>query len=389
MKTILATWELGLANGHVAHVAPLARGMKRLGVATAFAARDVVTAALVGDRPFASIHQAPVLMRPVPRIPTLTYAQVIADGGFGDADHATALVAAWLMLFEAVKPAGIVTEFAPVSLLAAHVAGLPVARMGYGWAQPKAEWPLGFLMPWLPDDRAARTEAGRLADHVVQTVCARFGAPPLAGLPDLLALTPRFLTTWPDLDHGDIEPGMTYYGSMSGLAATLRPDWPAGQGPRAFVYMPFSHAAGQTLVAALAALGWPTIWHCAEAPPQLPGNIVFSLKPVDVAYVLGEAAIFIGRGGHATCCEAVRAGCPILIIPDSLETTLGGWRFEQRGLARLLTEAATTSQLRAALETLLDDFGESSAAAQRRYAGYDPTRAENQMAADIFKHLGL
>lgn len=80
MTTIFATIELGLRSGHIAHLAPIARGLKRRGIATAVAVRDVVTAREVADRPFAAILQAPCYLRPAPRVPTLTYAQVVAEG---------------------------------------------------------------------------------------------------------------------------------------------------------------------------------------------------------------------------------------------------------------------------------------------------------------------
>src|SRR5207237_9967601 len=110
-------------------------------VATAFAARDLLTAARVADHPFARTLQAPLHQRATPRRPTLTYAQAIADGGMDDADHATVLVAAWLQLIDAVRPRAIVAEFAPVSLLAAHVAGVPAVRFGPAWAAPPAPAP--------------------------------------------------------------------------------------------------------------------------------------------------------------------------------------------------------------------------------------------------------
>ena len=391
MTTILATWELGRAFGHVAHVAPLARGLSRRGIATAFAARDLLTASSLGDRPFARILQAPLHQRSAPRTSTLTYARAIADGGMADADTATVLVAAWLQLIDGVRPDALSAEFAPASLLAAHVAGLPAVRVGTAWACPPASDPLPSLMPWLLDDPAARSEAGTAADEVVRAVCRRFGAPPLDGLPDLLARSPRFLESWPELDHYGAAAGATYYGAMTGLAATARPGWPAAEGPRTFVYIPADHAGAEPLAAALASLGWPTIWHGPTAPDALVANIAYVATPVDTAHVLGEAALFAGRGGHATGCEAIRQACPQLVIPDTLETALLGWRLEQQGLAKLLGERPTAANVQDALQQLATDtrVAAAVAAASARYANYDPVAAEDELARDVATALGF
>lgn len=392
MTTILATIELGLRFGHIAHVAPIARGLKRRGIATALAVRDVVTATEVADRPFAAILQAPCYQRPVPRVPTLTYAQVVADGGLGNADHATALVAAWLLLFDGVRPDALVSEFAPVSLLAAHIAGLRAVRSGQSWVAPPAARPLPSLMPWLNHDARTRAEAGAVADAVVASVCRRFGAPPLDGLPELLATAPRLLGTWPELDHFGVAPGATYYGPMTGLAAAARPAWPDGAGPRVFIYLPASHAAAVPLATALTELGWPSIWHgpggCPVPPPP---NIRVAPEPVDIAHVLAGAAVFAGRGGHGVGCDALRHGCAQLVAPDTLETALLGWRLERQHLGRQLPEMPDTAAVVAALQFLAHDprIAAATAAAKARYASYDPVRAEDMLARDICVALDL
>lgn len=392
MTTILATIELGLRFGHIAHLAPIARGLKRRGIATALAVRDVVTASEVIDRPFAAILQAPCYQRHVPRVPTLTYAQVVADGGLGNADHATALVAAWLLLFDGVRPDALVSEFAPVSLLAAHIAGLRAVRVGQSWVSPLATRPLPSLMPWLDHDEQTLVEAGEVADAVVATVCRRFGAPPLDGLPELLATAPRMLGTWPELDHYGVTPGATYYGPMTGLGAAARPDWPDGKGHRVFVYLPADHAAAVPLATALAELGWPAIWHgaggCPVAPPP---NIHVAPEPVDIAHVLAGAAIVAGRGGHGTGCDALRHGCAQLIAHDTLETALLGWRIERQHLGRQLPAVPDTAAVIAALRSVTQDprVAAATAFAKARYATYDPVRAEDQLARDICAALGL
>ena len=388
--TILATIELGRGYGHVAHVAPLARGLARRGHRMALATRDLLTAARVADRPFARLLQAPIHHLTRPPAPTLTYGQAIADGGFDDPDHATVLVAAWLQLFDGLRPDALATEFAPASLLAAHVAGLRAIRTGSAWAVPPATRPGVSLMPWLADDPAARSAADAAADDVVRTVCRRFGAAPLDGLAALLATAPRFLASWPEFDHYGPS-AQTYYGPMTGLQSALRPDWPAVPGPRTFVYLPGNHVAAPAVAGALASLGWPALWHGRGAPPPLPASVTFVPAPVDLPHVLGEAALLLGRGGHATGCEGMRRGCPQVIIPDSLETALLGWRLQAQRLASVLPANPDAAAVAAALTALAGDADVAAAvaAAAARYTDYDPVAAEDQLAADVLAALAL
>lgn len=389
--TILASWELGRAFGHVAHVAPLARGLRRRGIATVFAARDLINASSLPDQPFARIVQAPVYSHSPPPRPTLTYASAIADGGMADPDHATTLVAAWLQLFDLIKPDGLAAEFAPVSLLAAHVAGLRAVRTGSAWAVPPAVHPLPSLMPWLPDRPAARAAAGAVADDVVRIVCRRFGAPPLDGLAALLATAPRFLQSWPEFDHYGPDPDAVYYGPMSGLSASARPEWPQADGPQLFIYLPGEHAAAVPLAQAVGALGWPTLWYGTGQLPDLPANVLATGAPVDLDHVLQQAAIVAGRGGHATGCTALRHGCPQLIVPDTLETRLLGWRLQGRSLAAEMGEHPAPEELAAGLERLAADHRIAAAVATSaaRYARYDARAAEDQLAHDVSAALGL
>ncbi len=391
MTTILASSELGRNFGHVSLAASLARGLARRGVATAFAARDLLVAAATPDRPFARVLQAPLHQRREPRIPTRTYAEAIADGGMNDPDAATVLVAAWLQLFDGLRPDGLVAEFAPASLLAAHVAGLPAARCATAWAAPPATDPLPSAMPWLPDDLAARHAAGAAADATVRAVCRRFGAPPLDGLPALLAAAPRFLSSWPEFDHYGAAPGTNYYGPMTGLAAMARPEWPAGDGPRVFVYLPGDHPGAGALVAALGELGWPALWHGRVAPAGLAASTHFAAAPVDLPYILPQARLLAGRGGHASGCEALKRGKPQLILPDTLETALLGWGLHRRRLALQLIEAPTAVEVREALVRLASDPEISAAvtAAAARYAHYDPAAAEDELARDVVAALGV
>lgn len=391
MATLLGTWELGQGYGHIAHLAPPAIALKARGHRMVVAARNPATARAAPGAPFADVLVPPIYQPASRPIETINYAQVIADGGFADSRAAIELVRHWLGIFDKVAPDAILAEHAPMSLLAAHVAGLRAAMLGAGFLVPPAQRPLPSLMPWADHGEADLLVADTAADAVVRDVCAAFGAPMLDGLAALLARGPAYLTTWPELDPYGPRKGVTYYGAMSGFRATATLPWPPGDGPRIFAYVPFLHPAAAVLREALTALGWPVLWHSAgaEAPP-LPANIVHSPIPLDMPATLSEAALLISRGGHATSCEAMLAGRPNLVLPDSLDTVLIGRRLGHEGLG-LATLQRETAAMISAIESLARDarIAARAEAAAARYARYRADVAAAQLADRMITDLAL
>ncbi|RJF90212.1 nucleotide disphospho-sugar-binding domain-containing protein [Sphingomonas cavernae] len=390
MARILATWELGLGYGHVANIAPVASALAGRGHATFFAARDPLLAARYPDTPYSGIVQAPIFTQPVARTETITYAQVIAEAGYVDPRSALALVRAWLALFETIAPDALLIEHAPISLLAAHVAGIPAVRVGPSFTAPLAAHAATPLLPWVEHDAADIAFSAGVADGVVREVCRAFGARPLDGLSDLLRGAPAIALTWPELDHFGAHPGVRYHGPLAGLKATAQPEWPQGEGPRALVYVRFDRPAGRNLAAALGALGWPVIWHAAQAPQTpLAPNIHFTADPVDIVAVARQADLFVGRGGHGASCMALRAGIPQLHFPDTLESLLVTYRLQQAGVAQSQSGRADATTIRASLERLASGAG-CRAAARRlgtQYAGYGPEIAAGDVAEEVLAAL--
>lgn len=393
MAMLLGTWELGFGYGHIANLAPLARALNVRGHRMSVASCNPATARAAPDQSFAEIL-APPLYRPPPRdkrTPTLTYAQVIADGGMTDLPAALELVHAWLLLFERTGAQGIVADHAPMSLLAAHVAGLPAAMIGSRFMVPLAQQPLPSLLPWVTIAEANRRAADAPADAVVREVCRAHGAPPLEGVADLLAVAHPHLTTWPELDFHGPRNGVTYYGPLSGFGGRAEPRWPKARGPRLFVYIPFERPRCRELIDAIAELGWPAIWHATHAPEiKLPSHIRFSPDPVDLGKILGDAAMLVSRGAHGTACRALAAGRPHLMFPDTLETALTARSLTNNRLGAVAPESGTAA-IRQALEKLVDDPAVASAvvATKTRYALYRSELAAAQLADAIIAQFGL
>lgn len=381
---------MGGGLGHVAKLAACARPLAAMGHESWLASRDVVSPQALPDAPFARVLQAPLWVRGRKPGPTFSYGQVIASGGFADDDGLSALVRAWLELFEMVQPAGLYGSHAPASLLAAHVARLPVVRL----VTPFTRAPAGVsLMPWVrkwqPGDDA-------VADRVVRAVCRRFGAPVLSGLAELLASAPPFLLSWPELHQGPPQPDGNYYGPLAGPGGAATVDWPSGEGPRVLVYLPFGRPQALPLVKALAQRRWPVVWLSeSNFEGRLSANICHEAEPVAMLAALEGAVegggIFVTRGGHGSALEAIQAGCPMLVLPDTLETERNARALAAAGLGRRVTELEETA-IGAALDALARaDAPERAAAsaARARHDGHDATAAALLVARRAARALRL
>jgi hypothetical protein len=390
LSRVLACWELGLGNGHITYLASAARGLAALGHQSWLAARDVITPRVLADRPFEAVLQAPIWLRQGAAGVTRSFGQVIADAGFADDEGLIELVGAWLALFDLVKPDAIYGEHAPASLLAAHVAQLPAARLGTPFTCPVAMRPMPDITPWLSGDAAG---ADAVADRVVRAVCRHYGAPMLAGLADLLATATPFVTSWPELSMPGTERGDSrLYGPLTGIGAAAAPDWPTTPGPRVFVYLPFERAMAQPLAQALGQRGWPVIWVCATPPGfSLAENIRHEVDPIDTGVALRQATFVASRGGHGICLDAIRAGCPHLMLPDRVETRTNALAVAAHGLGRL-PGAWDPAAIGACLDALaMHDAPEvaACAAAAARHADYDAPAMTEQLGADLATALRL
>ena len=392
MARLLACWELGLGYGHINYLAAAARGLTALGHESWLATRDVVTVRVLPDRPFTQVLQAPIWTRSLVSTMTYSYGQAIADGGFADDDGLVELVRAWLTLFDLVKPDAIYGEHAPASLLAAHVARLPAARIGTPFTCPPAVRPMPELAYWLPESAAKRANADAVPNRVIRSVCRAFGAPMLDSVADLLATAAPFLKSWPELDPMGGRSDTTLYGPLEGIGARVSPDWPAAPGPRIFVYVPFDRPIAVPIAQALAQRGWPVIWMSSTPPVfDLPASIRHEIEPVDVASALAMATLVVHRGGHGLCLDAIRAGCPQLLLPDRVEARTHAMQVAARGLGRLAA-AWENDSIGASLDAMVrSDAPEVAvcAAAAARHAGYDAAAMRARLAQDMVRALRL
>jgi UDP:flavonoid glycosyltransferase YjiC (YdhE family) len=309
----------------------------------------------------------------------------------GSAASAIPLVAQWLALFEKIGPNALLVEHAPVSLLAAHVAGLPAVRLGSTFTAPPAGEAGASLLPWAGHNAAELAVAQRPADVAVREVCRHFGAPALAGLGELLARAPLHALAWEELDHYGPGAAGFYYGPLVGIDADARPEWPAGKGPRTLVYLPFDQPGALVVAEALSRLGWPVLWHSASAPPAaLPATIRYSAAPIDLGAAGREASLYVGRGGYCASAQMLGVGVPQLLLPDRLESLLLTYRLRLAGVAHSQAASAGVEPVREALRRVAgsDRIRQRAAQVAARSGDFSAGAMTQLLAQDVMLSLG-
>lgn len=374
MATWLFCWELG---GGWGHVAPFRRPIERLlgrGHQVLFAARDVACLPRLfrglDVRWFQAPHSTATTVRRIN--PARTYAELLHNVGWGDADELTALVMAWLNLFDAVRPDVLVLDQAPTALLAARGTNLPTVLSGTGFASPPAVDPLPPMLPTTVADDGTAVEQRVLAH--ARSCCEPGHAP--ASLGELLqGADATLLLSYAELDHYPSRQQGHYFGVWDFGGAEIEPVWPPGE-RRVFGYWkPFP--AEKALVEELAGRGLSSlIIHAEPRPTAASEHVRFESRPVRLDSAAREATLAISNGSFYTTARFLQQGVPVLMVPLTVEQYLMSQRVAALG-AGLIAPFDQPAELLASLDAMLttSSFAEAARALAGRWAPIDDDAA--------------
>jgi UDP:flavonoid glycosyltransferase YjiC (YdhE family) len=393
MPNILLGWELGRALGHAGRLKSLALPLVARGHRVSFALRDLVhTQRLLADLDLPTF-QAPFWQHRVEGLPPgeASLADILLACGWIDAGAIKGLVDGWRALLQATQADLVVCDYAPGAVLAARSLGIPSVTVGAGFSMPPAAQPLPPLRDWEPvqRERMAASEA-RVLDSA-NSVLARHGVAPLAHAASLLLGDAPLLCTFPELDPWRRPAGSArWYGPNVAPSAGIEPQWPEGEGPRVFAYLNAPHPEHAALLAALQAAGCRTLCYSPEVaggrkPPLASAGIAWARGPVDLNQALPQTAFVVCHAGESTVSQALLAGRPLLLMPQTAESFLSARRVREMGAGINIAELARPLDWQAIVRSLLEEEGYCRAALAfaRRYADFDPGRQAESLAGTL------
>ena len=409
-RTVLFAWELGAGYGHLMQMLALAEALAQEGHTVVVALRHLDRANEVFGRAGVYYMAAPYKAAARARFPRAhAYAQFLANLGFGDDDELFAFACAWRNLIRSVGPHMIVADHSPTALLAAR-AFPDVVRVviGSGFCVPPRQGAeRDPALPWAPlrPNAVAADPAPSLAVEAevlsrVNWVLGNWGEEPLDRLSHLYPDAAKaLLTTLPELDHFRDRPGATYWGpvlaagSACGAAA---PDWPAGTGKRAFVYLKLTPSAGDVLNC-LRRSGCSTVAYLDGANERTRQRlrcrtVAIADQRVDVARAAAECDLAVLNGGHGVTAQMLLAGKPVLAVPLVLEQQITGDALRRLGAGdaappRRGEPWAWTGRTK--LEALLGNerYGSAVKCFARRYAAFDGEQQRQAMVERVTELL--
>jgi len=298
-----------------------ARLLAQRGHEPVLAVQDVAT---LGSSDF-PVWQAPLSprllasgARKYPRTPT-TMGDIMARLGCDDPAIVAALVRAWRLLLDELRPDLVIGEFAPFLLCAAR-GWVPTVGFGQAFSTPPAHL---AAFPILDGSAPLADEQATLA--ATNEGLAAAGAAALPALPGLFAADEQVVGTFEELDH--------YRGRRRhALAPPALPqdvEGAAGAGDEVFVYMQEVVGPDAPLWEGLARSKLPIRVHQPRAPAASVQRFAsfgfrYQSDPVPFDVIARRSRLLLSHGGVGTVSGGLLAGLPQVVCFFDLEKRLNG-----------------------------------------------------------------
>lgn len=379
MANIFYTWEFGAGLGHLGAFLPLARALRDKGHAVHWAVASSPSAARLLDREGFTWLQAPTCPERPRQGPPLSYADILLRFGYANPADLLGLTIAWRELMHLTHASIILADHAPTALLAARTLGLPAMLFSSGFCIPPNRTPVPNMRPWLsvPTDQLAAIEQVALAS--INAVLAHLGKPGIENVARLFSVAEDTILGFPELDHYAGRGAARYWGNLPDAGVGDPPPWPnvAIAGKRLFAYLRAESRHHEAALAALHALGQPTVVFFPDIPAALASryaapHMVFVHAPVDLVRAGQEADAAITYASLSTTTRFLLAGKPLLLLPSHLEQFLMARRVEEMGAGLLIDPEKPAQDLPEKLQRLLFDplFAGNAQAFARKYAAF-------------------
>lgn len=386
MARICLAWELGGGYGHLARLGGLARELRARGHEPVLVLKDLsYVAERLGADGFACL-QAPLWIHPrASRTADTSYADILLGFGFDDPVRLSGLVGGWRALFDLIEPDLMVSDMAPMALLAAQIDAIPAMLIGCGFFPPRLELPLPALLPGRVEDARALAAVDAQLCATLNTIRGAAGLAPFAAAREFFDV-PAIHCTLAESDPNGPRAGANYVGPIVETQAGVDPLWPERSGPRLFGYVGTNYRGFDVLTSALQALDAAVLLHVRGLDPVRAtalqsANVRISVAPVRMDAALAQADAVLCNATHGTVDAALMAGKPLITAPENIENALIGFQLARHRLTVQIAADQTADEMRTAMTAALADkpMAARAAAVAMRYAG---KRAPAALAAD-------
>lgn len=387
---ILFAWEIGGNLGHIAKYLPLLRLLRQRGHELLFASKEIEPAqSLLAPEGIAHV-QAPLVTRFTGRIrEPASFADILAEIGFADANALAGLLSGWRHLFALYKPDVLVAEYAPAAQLAGRLYGVPCLSLSTGFEHPPDVQPFPLFRPWskLSTEDLLKKEEKLLEN--ANTVLTRQGVAPMARLQDVLKTDLSLLTTLPELDHYGARKGANYIGPMFTLADGLTRSWAELPGRRVFAYLrPYPELpymldvlrdSNASVLAVVPGIGTERAATYSSERVHVFGEHL-KLEPI-----LRDMDLAITHGGHGLAGAFLLHGVPMLTVPTNIEQYMTSSRLIQLGIGKQVIRNRVKTDFASSVAQIAEvpSYRARARVISKKYAGHDADRMVLRVANTI------
>ena len=377
MSKLLYAWEFGAGLGHIGAFLPLARTLRQRGHDVRWAVSQTAPAGRLLAREGFTWMQAPICQEIQRAGPPLSYSDILLRFGYANGEDLLGLVVAWRELLRLTGTQAMLADHAPTAILAARTLGIPVVLFSSAFCVPPKRRPLPNMRPWLALQPGQIDALEMEALAGINVILHRFSQPPFDAVAQLFDVAEDTLLGFPELDHYADRGPARYWGNLPDAGVGNAPSWPALPGKRIFGYLRNAAPHHESALAALHALGQPSVVFFPDAPATLlerycAPHLVFSAQPLDLAQTAREADAAITYASMSTATSFLLKGKPLLLLPGHLEQFLLARRVEEMGAGLLVNPEQQPSDIEPKLRRILfePDFALNAQLFARKYANF-------------------
>lgn len=365
----------------------IARELKKQGGRIVFALRDVRDAGKLISEEGMEVIQAPThpdKFFPANAPQPQTMADILMIFGFADAKHLSGLLAAWQSVFDLVKPDLVLANYAPLSLLAARLAGIPIAKVCIPFEVPPSIHPAPPFRP------TKGPNLGTSDATVISTVNTVFGPDTISAVHQIFESNKTFFVTFEELDYFGPRTNATYLGALfsedEGDAAQWRG---SGTAKRVFGYLNPGLPGFESLRLALQASphNYSIVLRDVdenEVKRWNSGNVVATNKHVNLQSAIDACDAVVSHGGLGFTTAALLAGKPLVFHVRQFEQLLTASQVTKLG-AGLHKQTRDVQTTLSALDQVLSTprFTEIAQVFGRKYQAFRMNDVSKRIASEL------
>lgn len=340
-KKVLLANEFGIGRGHIVQLLQAARALgpgfsfEAALYNRSFASELAPLGALVYDGP-GYVYDASRRTGP-DAVTTATWGEFLGDLGFAQRDRVRDVVMWWHHVLGQRRIDLLVTDYAPLALLAARARGIPTIAVGQGYGLPPDH--LSHFPPLHAAPLSRLHDEAALLDNVNAAATA-IGLAPLTGLPQVYQSTLPMVRTLPFLDAYQGHRRYPYVLPETPTANTI-----AANGDEVFIYFSTHELHDPQVVEALANLPLPRRAFLPTASPETAARlaasgVIVEQQPVPADLIAARSRLMVHSGQHGTLCLGLVAGLPQVALPQHMEQSHHADAAAAQGTTRVIGRAS-------------------------------------------------